>query len=363
MLNQSEIDALLSGKIEILEEIDEQGVNLAKILDETPRQQTKTKKEQQIRPYNFWSPDRFSQEQMRAFSILHETLAERLSTSLPPFLRANLKPRLVHTEQGRFHDLMRDQPRVVHTEQGRLNDLMGDVGPGELFHIVSLAPLPGQMVVTISPKINYIILEQRLGSNNDQVHEQGNLTDIDISILSSMAEHILGDIKVAWSNVIDVDTRLEESTTNFHWVQMSMGNERVILTAIEMRLEDTTGTMNLYLPFSMVKPIAHLLKPHALLSRKKDRRPDLHQRQQAIERLTEAVLSVRVNLGETDLPMGKIANLKPGEIIPLNSSPQQELPVQIVDRTRFFARAGRVGKRVIAQIFSKVDIQEQTVLN
>ncbi len=363
MLNQSEIDALLSGKIEIMETDDDQSVNLAKILDESPSPQKKTKKGTQIRPYNFWSPDRFSQEQMRAFGILHETLAERLSNSLPPFLRANLKPRVVHTEQGRFHDLMRDLPRVVHTEQGRLHDLMGELGPGELFHIISLPPLPGQMVMNISPKINYIILEQRLGSHGEKIHEQGNLTEIDINLLSSMADHVLDDIKAAWSNIINVSPRLEESTTNFHYIQMSMGNERVILTAIELRLENITGTMNLYLPFSMVKPIAHLLKPHALLSRKKDRGPNLIERQKAIKRLTQAVLSVKVNLGDAELTMGNLAQLKPGDVIMLNSTPNQEIPVQIVDRTRFKARAGRIGKRVIAQILSKVDQQAQTFNN
>jgi flagellar motor switch protein FliM len=363
MLNQAEIDALLAGKIELGEDDENQAVNLAKMLDNAQVKPTKSKKDTPIRPYNFWSPDRFSQEQMRAFSLMHETLAERLSTSLPPFLRANLKPRLIHTEQGRFHDLMRDLPRVVHTEQGRLNDLMGDVGPGELFHLISLPPLPGQMVVTISPKINYIILEQRLGSHSESVHEQGDLTEIDINILSGMAEHILSDIQAAWSNVVPVEPRLEESTTNFHWIQMSMGNERVILTAIELRLEHITGTMNLYLPFSMVKPIAHLLKPQTMLSKKKDRRPQSDEKINPVERLNQMILDVSVNLGDADLTMGELANLQPGDLITLNSSPKQELPVKIVDRTRFHARAGRVGRRVIAQILNKVDPQEQSFIH
>ncbi len=39
---------------------------------------------------------------MRAVELVHEDLTERLTTSLPTFLRTNLRPRLVHTEQGVF---------------------------------------------------------------------------------------------------------------------------------------------------------------------------------------------------------------------------------------------------------------------
>ncbi len=66
-------------------------------------------------------------------------------TSLPTFLRTNVRPRLVHTEQGRFHEFLKD------------------FAENTLFHMLMLAPLPGQMVMTFSPNISVMILEQRLG--------------------------------------------------------------------------------------------------------------------------------------------------------------------------------------------------------
>ena len=352
MLNQDEIDALLSGKIDIEDAegmVEDTPTPLADSSDQS------SKKQNNIRNYNFWSPDRFSQEQMRAIGIMHEDLAERLSTSLPPFLRANLKPRLVHTEQGRLHDMMEELPRVVHTEQGRLHDLMMGQDPSQLFHIISMNPLPGMLIISITPNINNIILELRLGGKPKSVHKHEALTKIDQMLLGEFAEVILKDIKSVWSKLVDVDPQLDDSTGNTHWIQMTMGNDRVLLVSIELRLHEETGAMNIYIPFKMLKPIAARLRPQSLLSVKGDTSLENKKKEPSIERLSRMRLPVRLFLGEATVRLGDLAELKPGDVIPLEQFVDDQLSVQIVNRTRFNAMAGRIGKRIIAQITKAVD--------
>ncbi len=342
MLNQAEIDALLSGTIETEDTPDKQGVNLAQLAAQPTTIPHKNNKGKHIRPYNFWSPDRFSKEQMRAIEMMHEDLVERLTTSLPPFLRVNLQPRVVLVEQGRFHDLLRD------------------LAPGSLFHLIALPPLPGLMVLTISSKINDVILEQRLGGQAEQAHQQQELTQIDQMLLRGLAEHILSDIKAAWSKIVAIEPRVEDSTTNYHWVQMSMGNEKVMLVAFEMIFQDATGTMNVYIPFNMLKPIAGLLKPHIWLSMGKERQPDIDAHQDALKRLSQITVPLRVILGNANLTVGELANLRPGDVLPLNTSVQQALSVQVVDNTRFLAHVGLVGKHLAVQITSIITNSDST---
>jgi Flagellar motor switch protein len=86
MLAQSEIDALLSGAIEMDQKNGGDRVNLAGMMNQ-PGEHAKTDGEENksIQTYNFWSPARFSKEQMRAVELVHEDLCERLTTSLPTF--------------------------------------------------------------------------------------------------------------------------------------------------------------------------------------------------------------------------------------------------------------------------------------
>lgn len=336
MLTQAEIDALLSGAIEI-ERSDVQGrVNLAELMGQPaaiPKEKTGGK---DIRPYNFWSPDHFSKDQMRAVELIHEDLAERLTSSLPTFLRTNVRPRVVHTEQGRFHDFLKDLP------------------PANLFHMINLSPLPGQLVMMISSDVSYVILEQRLGGQSERRNVARGFTEIDQSLLRGMVEHMLNDIKASWSKVVALEPSLDDSTVNQHWVQMVMGNERVMLITFELTLQNVAGTMNIYIPFPMLKPIASVLNPHVWITGRKEKIIDAELRSEAMENVAQVTVPVKIFLGNGRLTMRELLDLKPGDLIRLDTSVRQDLPVQVADRFLFTARIGKVGTQMAAQITAAI---------
>jgi flagellar motor switch protein FliM len=333
MLSQSEIDALLSGAIELDQKDGVSRVNLAELMDPAGEHQKHAgEHNNNIQPYNFWSPDRFSKEQIRAVELVHEDLSERLTTSLPTFLRTNVRPRLVHTEQGRFHDFVKDFPT------------------NSLFHMITLVPLPSQMIITISPNVSYMILEQRLGGKIEGRFKERPLTDIDQSLLRGLVEHMLGDIKAAWSKVVAIEPTLEDSTTNQHWVQMIMGNERVMLLTFELNIQGITGTMSIFIPFTTLKPIANVLNPHIWIAGRKELQQDPVARQVVLENAYQVDLPITVILGEADLKLGEIVNLSIGDVIQLNTSISEPLLVKVSDKDQFYARVGKAGKQLGVQI-------------
>ncbi len=336
MLSQSEIDALLAGAIEIEQSDNEGSVNLAELMDQKEVKTDKPETDKQVRPYNFWSPDHFSKDQMRAVELVHEDLAERLTSSLPTFVRTNMRPRVVHTEQGRFHDFLKDLPQ------------------GSLFHMLTLAPLPGQMIITISPDISYVILEQRLGGQSSRGSKIRVLTEIDQYLLRGLIEHMLNDIKASWSKVVAIEPGLEDSTTNQHWVQMIMGNERVLLITFELNLNNVSGLMNIYIPFSMLKPIANVLKPHIWFSGRKEKQIDPQARQYNMQNLYEAKLTMRVFLGNAKRSFNDLTNLKIGSLIELDTKVNQEVVIQISNKKVFMGKIGKVGKNYAVQITEKI---------
>ena len=341
MLSQAEIDALLAGTIEVDEKDSPNQVNLADILSQ-PNEQQKVVEEhhKKIQVYNFWSPDRFSKEQMRALELIHEDLAERLTTSLPAFLRTNLRPRLVHNEQGRFHDFIKEFPQNT------------------LFHMINMVPLPSQMVITLSPNICYMILEQRLGGKVEGNHESHVMTEIDQSLLRGMVEHMLGDIKAAWSKMVTLDPALEDSTTNQNWVHMMMGNERVMLMTMELTIQGVTGTMNFFIPFSTLKPIASVLNPHFWIAGRKEPQQDPVARETALANLSKLYLPIIVTLGEINLKLNEIMNIEPGDVIRLNTRVDEPALVKVGTKSQFTAYIGKSGRHLAVQISSVIAGQE-----
>jgi flagellar motor switch protein FliM len=317
MLSQSEIDALLKGAIEIEEKDGGGSVNLAEIMGQPSSNAPSTKpggdSSKKIQAYNFWSPERFSKEQIRAVELVHEDLAERLSSSLPTYIRTSLRPRLVHTEQGRFHDFLKD-----------LSDQ-------SLFHLITLAPLPGQMILTISPNVCHVILEQRLGGKMEGEPVVRALT---------------------WSKVASIEPQLDDSTVNQHWVQMLMGNERVLLLTFELSINNITGTMNVYIPFSSLKPISANLNPAVWVTGRKEKQTNPVARQLTLDLLYPVKLPVRVTIGKTRISLGDVANLTVGDVIQLDTNVKSNLLMRVANENLFNVQIGKVGKNIAVQVIS-----------
>lgn len=336
MLTQPEIDALLAGTINIEGKGADNGVNLADLMNPGEHQDPDAPTKKKIISYNFWSPDRFSKEQIRAVELIHEDLAERLTTSMPTFLRTNIRPRISHIEQGRF------------------NDYLTDFSERTLFHMIVLAPLPGQIVVTLSPDISNLILEQRLGGKVESKFSERQPTDIDQSLIRGLIEHMLGDIKASWSKVVNIDPSLEDSTINQHWVQMAVGNERVISLTFELTIQNHTGTMAMFIPFSTLKPIMNDLNPHIWISGHKEQKPDRSTWGKNLENLESVPLDIKVILGEIDLTVNDIVRMAEGDILQVGTSVNQPLLVQVADERLFVAKVGKVGNRLGVQIYSAI---------
>ncbi len=336
MLSQAEIDALLSGAIEIENHEGMGSLNLAEMMGQSATAAPIQDNDRKIQTYNFWSPDRFSKDQMRAVELVHEDLAERLTTSLPSFLRVNMRPRLVHTEQGRFHDFLKDFPTNT------------------LFHMITLSPLPGQIVLTISPEVCASLLEQRLGGRIEGTKRDRSLTDIDQNLLRGLVEHMLNDLKAAWSKVASIEPNLEDSTVNLHWVQMLLGNDRVMLLTFELTIQGTTGIMNIYIPFTTLKPIANVLNPHMWISGRKERPQDPVARQTIMDNLNIIDLPIKVILGNSTLSLHEITNLDVGDVIELDTRIDDLLVMEVAEDTHFLTRVGKSGKYLAVQIVSAV---------
>lgn len=335
MLTQAEIDALLSGAIESEKELEEplpRPLQPTTVADNAAGESTGKR----IRPYNFWSPDRFSKDQMRAIELIHEDLAERLTTSLPSYLRTIFRPRLIHIEQGRFDNLA----------QG--------VAANTLYNILAFDPLPGRALLVFSPEVAWVILERLLGgSGRTPSPSTRPLTDIGQSLIRGTVEFMLNDVKAAWNKVVTLEPRLEDATVNNLWVTMLMRNAPVVLITFELLIQGVTGTMNIYMPLTMLKPVAAGLNPTAWMSGHEQTRPSDETRQALAQSITETILPLSVELGDVELTVKQLTSLARGDVLQLNTSVGQELVLKVGNKPRYRTLPGIVGSRLAVCVVGK----------
>jgi len=161
---------------------------------------------------------------------------------------------------------------------------------------------------------------------------------------------MLGDIKAAWSKVVALEPTLEDSTINQHWVQMMLGNERVMLLTFELNVQSTTGTMNIFIPFNTLKPIANVLNPHIWIAGRKERQEDPVARATALDQLNRVILPINVILGSADVSLSDVLSLRIGDVIQLEANVADSLVVQVSKKNQFTGKVGRSGKHLGVQI-------------
>jgi flagellar motor switch protein FliM len=208
------------------------------------------------------------------------------------------------------------------------------------------------MILTISPNVCHVILEQRLGGKIEGEPITRSLTDIDQSLLRGLVEHMLNDLKSAWGKVASIEPQLDDSTINQHWVQMLMGNERVLLLTFELSINMITGTMNIYIPFSSLKPIATNLNPAVWVTGRKEKSNNKTSRQLAFDLLYPVSLPVKVTMGKTRLFLNDVADLSVGDIIKTDTNVNSNLVMRIANEDLFNVQIGKLGNKIAVQVVS-----------
>jgi flagellar motor switch protein FliM len=128
-------------------------------------------------------------------------------------------------------------------------------------------------------------------------------------------------------------------------VQIVAGSEMVVLVGYEVHIGDTVGAMNMCIPLLVLNPILDQISQQAHFTRKVS--PEVAQAmREAISRiLVKALVNVDVILGEAALPLNEVARLAVGDIIQLDTLPDEPISVLVGGLERYMARPGRKGEQ------------------
>jgi flagellar motor switch protein FliM len=191
-------------------------------------------------PFDFRRPDRIAKDQLRSIHLLHETFARSLASSLSGYLRAYAIVNLVSVEQPSFLEFSRGLPSPTC--------------------LVSLGmkPMDGSAVLELNPSLVFPILEMLLGGNAKHVVQpKREITEIERSILEGLFRIVLNDLRNAWQPVTVIRFSQEGFETEPQLLQILAPNEAVVAIAIEVRVGEHVGMMNLGIPSIIVKMLRH----------------------------------------------------------------------------------------------------------
>lgn len=326
VLSQDEIDQLLSA----ISSGDSAGAD-----DVTPG--VESRRNRNIKIYDFKRPDKFSKEQIRTVSIMHETFSRLASTSLSAQLRALVHVHVASVDQLTYEEFLRSIPNPT------------------ALAVINMDPLKGSAILEIDPAITFSIIDRLFGGTGESSKINRELTEIEVAVLEGIVTRLLSNMKEAWSQVIELRARLGQIETNPQFAQIVPPSEMVILVTMETKIEEVEGMMNLCIPYLTIEPIISKLSAQYWYA--SVRRGFTTENMATLkEKLSHIDVDIVAEVGRVNVSVSAILALKAGDLLRLpHNKAAGQLILKIGDRSKFECRPGLVGKRVSVQITHKLE--------
>jgi flagellar motor switch protein FliM len=300
ILSQQEIDALLSAINN--GELKASDVNV---------------KEEKVKVYDFKRAMRYSKEQLRSITRIHENFTRMLTSYLSAQLRTYVQIEIDLVEQVTYHEFIASLPSKT------------------IVNIFDVKPMEGKLVLEINPIVAYALLERLLGGQGDPSARDGSLTEIEMVLMQKVLRRTFDLYQNAWKNFERLNIKWEAIESNPQFIQIASSNDTVIVIALRVTIGETTDRMTLCLPHLIVEPVLPKLSNQQWFSiTTKTSVPQQDKLQQNLDNVRVPVIA---ELGRATLPVSEIINLQIGDVIGIESN---KLQVKVGQFTRFLGNPG-----------------------
>lgn len=327
VLSQKQIDELLkgisSGTVEV---------------DENP-------KGQKVKEYDFKSPKKFTKEQLKTLSGIHQSYARLMSSYFTGVLRLMTQVSVFSIEEQVYYEYNNALPDNV---------FMG---------IVDLKPESEEIseslvLYEISKNTCFSIIDRMLGGSGEGLRADREFTEIEIVLMENTLKQTLRMLKESWVNYLDIDPLLLNVETNSRLAQTIGQDEVVVIIVMEIAIKDQKGSFNICIPALHLEEIMlQISARNTKNNRKIDEMKEAAKKESILGTIKSSQLKVRGILGELELSVQDVLGLQVNDVIQLDKDVNSDIIVS-VDEYKWFTGKLGVKKNKKAIRINKI-IQER----
>jgi len=265
-----------------------------------------------------------SYERLPMLEIVFDRLVRLMTTSLRNFTSDNVEVSLDNISSIRFGDYLNSIPLPA------------------ILSVFRAEELDNFGLLTVDSNLIYSIVDVLLGGRRGTAAmriEGRPYTTIERVLVQRMVEVVLADAQAAFEPLTPVTFNLDRLETNPRFAAIARPANAAILVKLRIDMEDRGGRIELLLPYATLEPIRKMLLQQFM--GEKFGRDNIWEGHLATE-LWTTQLDVRAVLDEQVVDLRRVLNLKIGDTLVLNATPDSlvELRAGQIALTR-----GRMGRR------------------
>lgn len=190
--------------------------------------------------FDFRHSNQLPNSQLSLIQVLHESFVRTLTSNLSLSLRSFVSGNVVSVEQlsfGEFSDRLQSPTCLIY---------------------LSMLPYEGFATVEIGYALVAPILDNVLGGNGKIDSElDRELTDIEKGMLEGFFRVIPHDLTEAWKPIAAITFAFDSVETEPQLSNRTIRGEAVVVIAMELRIGDKVGMVNLVIPSITLKMLRH----------------------------------------------------------------------------------------------------------
>ncbi len=273
-----------------------------------------------------------SYERLPMLEIVFDRLVRLMTTSLRNFTSDNVEVSLDQITSMRFGDYLNSIPLPA------------------IISVFRAEELDNYGLITVDSNLIYSVVDVLLGGRNGDVTmriEGRPYTTIERMLVTRLVEVVLNDARQAFAPLTEVRFNLDRIETNPRFAAIARPANAAILVKLRVDMEDRGGRIELLLPYATLEPIRKMLLQQFM--GEKFGRDNIWESHLATE-LWFTSTELRVVLDEQVTPLRRVMNLKVGDTLLLNATPDSQVEIRAGDVPLTRGRLGRLGPKVAVRV-------------
>ncbi|GLK47075.1 flagellar motor switch protein FliM [Brevundimonas intermedia] len=278
-----------------------------------------------------------SYERLPMLEIVFDRLVRLMTTSLRNFTSDNVEVSLDNISSIRFGDYLNSIPLPA------------------ILAVFRAEELDNYGLLTVDSNLIYSIVDVLLGGRRGTAAlriEGRPYTTIERVLVQRMVEVVLNDARQAFEPLTPVSFNLDRLETNPRFAAIARPANAAILIKLRIDMEDRGGRIELLLPYATLEPIRKMLLQQFM--GEKFGRDNIWEGHLATELWTTET-EVRAVLDEQMMPLSSVLNLKVGDTMMLNATPDSEVSIRAGSIPLTTGRMGRKGQHIAVRIEAPVN--------
>lgn len=276
-------------------------------------------------PYDFRRPDRIAKDQLRAIHLLHDNFSRSLASSLSAYLRAYVVVNLVSVEQLSFVEFSKGLPAPT------------------CIVALGMRPFDGNAILEINPSMVFPILEMLLGGSGKSSYKaEREITEIEQAILDGVFRIILHDLQEAWSPITTIQFSIESHETEPQLLQILAPNEAVVAVAMEIRIGEVSGMLNLGIPSIIIKMLRQKFDQQWSVRRSESNEAE---RARVLKLIMPAQIKMDARLKGPTLTVDSMMKLRTGDVLAFDYPVERPVDLFLNGKLKFNGRVVSTGRK------------------